>query len=461
MSIIAAYVVPHPPIIIPEVGGGKEKEIEKTTTAYRQIMSQIVKLAPDTVIVLTPHSIMYEDYFHISPEAKAKGDLSKFGCASVQVNVNYDVEFVEKLEDVAYHDNIYAGTQGEREQKLDHGTIIPLYFLEKAGLTCPIVRIGLSGLSPKEHYRLGQCISKVADSLKRKVVVIASGDLSHKLKKDGPYGFVPQGPEFDSQLTIALAKGDFLSLLSFSPKMIQAVAECGLKSFQIMAGTLDKKAITHELLSYQDTFGVGYAVASFIVKGEDETRNFLQQFEMIQTDRLRKLKAEESQYVRLARLSLETYTRTGELAIIPSNLPKDLTEKRAGVFVSLKINGILRGCIGTISPTTNSIAEEIHRNAVSAGVTDPRFDVVTEEELDEIIYSVDVLGETEKIASSQELDVKRYGVIVESGIRRGLLLPNLEDIDTIEEQISIAKQKAGIGEHEKVSLSRFEVVRFR
>ena len=138
-----------------------------------------------------------------------------------------------------------------------------------------------------------------------------------------------------------------------------------------------------------------------------------------------------------------------------------MTGKQAGVFVSLKKHGSLRGCIGTISPVTQSIAKEILRNAVSSGTEDPRFPPVTKDELDELIYSVDVLGEAESITDKSELDVKRYGVIVTAGRKRGLLLPNLDGVDTIEQQLSIARKKAGIYDNEKVSMERFEVVRHK
>ena len=133
---------------------------------------------------------------------------------------------------------------------------------------------------------------------------------------------------------------------------------------------------------------------------------------------------------------------------------------RAGVFVSLKEEGRLRGCIGTITPVRTSIAEEIIENAISASTKDPRFQAVEPEELDRLIYSVDVLGETEEISSEAELDVKRYGVVVSRGYKRGLLLPNLDGVDTVDEQVAIAKRKAGIPEDaEDIRLERFEVVR--
>ena len=153
--------------------------------------------------------------------------------------------------------------------------------------------------------------------------------------------------------------------------------------------------------------------------------------------------------------------RTGELPEAESlkALPTEMTGRRAGVFVSLKKDGRLRGCIGTIQAVQPSIAEEIVHNAISAATHDPRFSPVGEDELEMLSVSVDVLGDAEPVTSLEELDVKRYGVIVTKGGRRGLLLPDLDGVDTVEEQIKIAREKAGIAPDEEVRLERFEVIR--
>jgi AmmeMemoRadiSam system protein A len=290
---------------------------------------------------------------------------------------------------------------------------------------------------------------------------VASGDLSHKLKKDGPYGLSKEGPVFDREVTEAMADGDFLKFMTFEESFCESAAECGLRSFTIMAGALDGKAVKSELLSYEGPFGVGYAVAAFETTGDDETRHFEDQYEKNENEKLESCKAEEDPFVRLARQSLEHYVKNNERIVRPAGLPAELTEKKAGVFVSLKMEGRLRGCIGTIAPTTACIADEIIQNAVSSGTEDYRFSPVLEKELPRLVYSVDVLGEPEPIVSQKELDAKRYGVIVSLRGRRGLLLPNLEGIDTPEQQVKIALQKAGISSHEHFSMERFEVIRHK
>lgn len=461
MSILAAVAVPHPPIILPEIGRGEEEKISATSNAYKEISRRIVELNPDTIIITSPHTILYADYFHISPGDSAEGDMSRFNAPQVNLKINYDVEFVDKLTRAAMSEFIAAGKLGEREKNLDHGTFIPVRFLEQAGLDLDKVkflRIGLSGLSAAVHYQFGKIISKVADELNRRAVFIASGDLSHKLP-GSHYGFVEEGPQFDKAVMENLGGADFLKLLTMDNKICNRAAECGLRSFWIMAGALDRKNITAEKLSYEGTFGVGYGVVWFNVVGENLDRNFDVQLENFQHEDYLNRKKNEDSFVKLARLSLETFVKTHKPAELPKDLPAEMLNRRAGTFVSLHKDGNLRGCIGTFLPTTNSIAEEILQNAVSACSRDPRFSPVEVSELEEIEISVDVLSEPERIFDIKDLDAKKYGVIVENNGRRGLLLPDLEGVNTPQEQISIAMKKAGIPANEKISLWRFEVIR--
>lgn len=459
LSIRMAAIVPHPPIILPEIGRGDERHIRRTAEAYREIARRVREQKPDTIVIASPHATCYADYFHISPGAKARGNLSRFGAADVEVSARYDEEFVEALCDAAKRAGIPAGTRGERGAALDHGTLIPLVFLAEQDLPCRIVRVGLSGLDAMMHYRLGKCIRRAAEQLKRDTVIIASGDLSHKLLENGPYGYAEEGPAFDEAVTKAMAEGDFYAMMTFDLNLCEASAQCGLGAFQIMAGAFDRRAVKGELLSYEGPFGVGYAVAAFEPAAEDESRAFDVRCQQAERERVAIARSEEDAYVRLARHTVEAFVRTGEVPPLPDDLPEEMRTARAGVFVSLKMRKALRGCIGTISAVTDSVADEIVRNAVSACSEDPRFGPVTADELERITYSVDVLGPTERIDSPDALDVKRYGVIVSSGYRKGLLLPNLEGVDTVEEQLRVAKRKAGIPEHERCRMERFEVVR--
>ncbi|MEG6586947.1 AmmeMemoRadiSam system protein A [Dendrosporobacter sp. 1207_IL3150] len=167
----------------------------------------------------------------------------------------------------------------------------------------------------------------------------------------------------------------------------------------------------------------------------------------------------ESTPVELARKSLTYYLEKNKLMPTPDNLSEEL-KRQAGVFVSFKSNGELRGCIGTFQPTQPSVAEEIINNAVAAGTQDPRFWPIEVEEIPKLNISVDLLESPEHINSISELDPQKYGVIVRCGRRSGLLLPMLEGVDTANEQVEIAMQKAGIRPGEEIELFRFTVTRY-
>ena len=176
-------------------------------------------------------------------------------------------------------------------------------------------------------------------------------------------------------------------------------------------------------------------------------------------EELKSKRVQSDEYVRLAREAVETYVLKREVLDVPAGLPEEMLSKQAGTFVSIHEHGELRGCIGTIGPTRSSIAEEIIGNAISASTRDPRFPAIKPDELPWLEINVDVLGEAEDIDSEDELDVKRYGVIVSCGRRRGLLLPDLDGIDTPRQQVEIAMKKGGIHKFEKYKLQRFEVIR--
>ena len=196
------------------------------------------------------------------------------------------------------------------------------------------------------------------------------------------------------------------------------------------------------------------------VVGKDDSRHSLELWRERQRKKLEEQRRNEDAYVRLARATVNAWVKERKRPALPDDLPAEMLNRRAGVFVSLHRDGNLRGCIGTIQATRKNIAEEIVENGISAATRDPRFSPVRPEELEGLEISVDVLGKPEKIDSRDELDVKRYGVIVTKGFQRGLLLPNLDGVDTVDQQLSIALRKAGLSEREKdFEMERFEVVR--
>ena len=452
-------MVPHPPLIIPQVGRGSESQVETTIRSYRKVAEDIAELAPDTIIISSPHCVMYSDYFHISPGTGAKGSFSGFRAPSVKFREEYDTELVREICRLADEKHFPAGTIGERDRELDHGTMVPLYFIRQKLQDFRIIRLGLSGLALTRHYELGQLIKEAVEHTGRRVVYVASGDLSHKLQSYGPYGFSPEGPQYDDRIMEVMGSGDFGQLLEFDETFCEKAAECGHRSFVIMAGALDGQSVEVKKLSHEDVTGVGYGICEFFPGPEDADRFFLKTYLDQKKTECEKQRSHEDPYVALARKSLEQYILTREEITIPDSLPEEMTHERAGIFVSIHEHGRLRGCIGTIQPATECIAREIISNAISASTRDPRFDPIEPDELPWLEIHVDVLGKPEKIRSMEELDVRRYGVIVTKGFKRGLLLPDLDGVDTVEQQVSIAKRKAGISPKEDAEMERFEVIR--
>lgn len=430
--ILGAVMVPHPPIIIPEIGMGEEHVVQKTIDSYHIAMKTLASWNPDTVIVISPHAQMYQDYFQISPGTSATGDFSRFHAGSVKFEVTYDTDLVDLICEYCQEKHFPAGSEYPGPAHLDHGVMVPLYFMNQYLKDYKLVRIGLSGLPVSKNVELGTYIQRAANVLHRRVAVIASGDLSHYCKMDGPYGFRPEGPQYDREIMEVMGQGDFSRLPDFDPSFRLQAGECGHGSFATMSGILDGYSFDTQCLSHEDTFGVGYGVCIYSC---------------------------QDPYVQLAKNAIETYVKD-QSRYEPTKVPYEMRTLGAGVFVSLHKNDQLRGCIGTFIPTRDNVVEEILSNAVHACSRDPRFYPVQKEELKDLEVSVDILGQLERVYDPSHLDVKKYGILVADTYgRKGLLLPNLEGVHTVQQQISIAMQKAGIDETEEISIERFQVER--
>ena len=447
MALLAAYAVPHPPLIVPAVGHGQEAAIADTIAAYREVARRVAAHRPDLIVITSPHAPLYRDGFFIADTPEETGSLAAFGQPDERVTTRTDLPFAEDVAARLHRRSIPSAGAPASMADIDHGTFVPLHFLEETiNLdSVTVVRMGLSGLSEADHRFLGRAITEAARALGRRCVLVASGDMSHKLKEDGPYGFAPEGPKFDRDLEGA------------QPALGGALEATG-------------EPFASELLSYEGPFGVGYAVAAFEIEDAPESTEEEAAAEIVREEDREIGGARggspawpphpgDDPIVALARASVESIVAQGTVLPLPTDAPEELTGRRAGAFVSLHKHGQLRGCIGTIAPVRKSLAEEVIRNGVAAATEDPRFAPVRPEELPFLEYSVDVLGEPEPVDNLEELDPTRYGVIVTRGHRRGLLLPDLEGVDTVFDQIAIAKQKAGIRPDEQVHLERFEVVR--
>jgi len=429
-------LVPHPPIIIPEVGQGREKEASKTIDAMEALARSISDFAPENIFLLTPHSDYTNGLCILSAE-QYRGDLSMFGHQEVFLSFQGNRKMAESIRGILASGEIPVNIFFNEEIFLDHASLIPLYFLSRYWDKKPnIIVANPIGLSPQEALAAGKLLANVDTGTS--LGMIASGDLSHRLTPDAPAGFHKDGAVFDHLLVQSLKENNPDIIMHADKGIFVNAGECGLKSALFFMGCAEKGKI--DVLSYEGPFGVGYCVAK--------------------SDKIQGVQ-DKDQYVAIAKSAITSYLK--RLPLHKSTSPKGsatLLDKPGACFVSLKDkNGRLRGCIGTVSPQQETLAYEIEINAISAATRDPRFPPVTLAELEGLAASVDILTEPEKIENEDGLDVKKYGIIVEKGHRRGVLLPDLEGVTCVEQQIRIAALKAGISDLNGSVIYRFQVER--
>ncbi len=463
--IVYAAVAPHPPMLIPEIGGRDLAQVGQTVAGMNRLAAEVVKREPQILVVITPHGNVFRDAVSILCDPELKGNLAQFGLRKLEFRYPNCLEFLDLLQSKAETHNIPVVAITSQMDKrglnpnLDHGITVPLYYLKQGGLKeIPLLAVSYGMISLEALYRFGMLIRETADELGLRTVVLASGDMSHRLKEEGPYSYHPDGPVFDRRVKELIEQGRTMDLLQIPAGLRENAGECGYRSLVVLLGSIDGLSFTPQVFSYEGPFGVGYLVAGFDLDG-GRTTSLYTQLVQRKEQRIQERRKNESPLVRWARQSLEAYIESGKRLPPPDPLPEEMNYA-AAAFVSLKKDGQLRGCIGTLEPVRANLALEIRENAISAGTQDYRFPPVQKEELPELEYSVDVLSRPEPVRSISELDPKRYGVIVRQGSKSGVLLPDLEGVETAQQQVDIAMQKAGIRPGTKVDLERFEVRRY-
>jgi MEMO1 family protein len=435
--LVFTGIAPHPPIMVPEVGGHAIVDVQTSIDAMAEFTRRVIDSGARTVVIISPHAPLEADSFVIYEGPVLIGDFTRFLAPEARFAVEVDERLNWRIGCAAQE----AGYQVTKlqESKLDHGTAVPLYFLLKNGWQGKVVALGYSYLSNEDHLRFGEKIKEAIDSEGSRVAVIASGDLSHRLKPDAPAGYNPEAHVFDDKITDAIRANNLQEIELIDRDLMRLAGECGYRSMLVAIGTTRELMPKCELISYEAPFGVGYMVAQLAADNDVL-----------------------SELPRLARRAVETRIMTG-LHLPGPERPYGLLAEPSPCFVSIKTrDGELRGCIGTIESTKDTLAEELIANAIGAATNDPRFYPIRGDELNNLCYSVDVLMPNEP-AEMKDLDPEIYGVIVEdrTGNRRGLLLPDIRGIKNAEEQVKIASRKAGIGPKEPIRISRFKVLRFR
>ncbi len=468
MSLLGAYLTPHPPLIIPQIGRGEEEKVRATIASMVQVGKRIADHKPETVVFITPHGPLFSDGIGIYNDEHLQGDFHRFGEYTLSYGMDKDQGLIRRfLKELALEDTGVALIDQESAKefgvssRLDHGILVPLHFIQDHYRDFLGVGLTYGLFSHEENYRVGMALKRAIDASGKKVVIVASGDLSHRLKEEGPYSYSPMGPVFDKEFQDRLLARDHFGIVTMSPELCEKAGECGKRSVDVLLGVLDGMTYTVDRLSYEGPFGVGYAVMAFEEIGPGG-KSFAGEILEARKSHVRHKREREDIFVRLARETIETFIiedRVMGAARAPYEGVALLKTRDFGAFVSIKNSRGLRGCIGTYRPTRENLGEEIIHNALAAATEDPRFDAVTEKELGDLIITVDVLHPPRPVKGMAELDPTRYGVIVRSGYKSGLLLPDLEGVDTPEEQLRIVLSKAGIKPHESYDLEIFEVER--
>ena len=439
-SVVFAGIAPHPPIMVPEVGREAIADVRSSIDAMAELTACVIASGAETVILISPHAPLESQAFVAYDGPQLYGDFGNFRAPAAAVQAELDDELLTEITRAAAEENLV--TLRIRGFDLDHGTAVPLYFLQRNGWHGRVVALGYSFLSNADHVRFGQCIRRAIDRTGRPVAFIASGDLSHRLKPEAPAGYNPEAHLFDEEIVDAIKSCRTSRIVDLDQELRRLAGECGYRSMLVALGVAEGFAQSCEIFSYEAPFGVGYLVAQ-LFRSEPAAASA------------------DVALPALARLVVESFVNTGEVMPAPES-PSDFLSQRAACFVSIKTHdGDLRGCIGTIEPVKDTLAEELIANAISAAMRDPRFAPVRADELPQLKYSVDVLAPPEPTTIAG-LDPNVYGVIVEDDTgRRGLLLPHLEGIASAERQVEIASRKAGIKPGANVKLLRFRAERYR
>lgn len=431
MSIACAALMCHAPIVIPAIAGERASDCAETTRAMREAARALVAHDPEVLVLISPHSPRHRTRFGLLEADTLQGSFARFGHGSVRVHVHGARAAALTLAATARDHGVE--TQPLELATLDHGALVPLYFLQEAGFRGGVLLVALPYPGADSEVALGRAIRAAAQARNERWAVLASGDMSHRLTPDAPAGYDPEAQAFDEAFVAELRRGEIRRAIGLSPELVERAAEDVVQSTAVAAGSIDFDMRGARVLSYEGPFGVGYCEALLF-----EERA-----------------APPSQLVDVALAAIRAELR-GE-RFEPPALPEPWLLSRP-VFVTLRApDGELRGCIGRTTPIAATLAAEVAECAVAAARRDPRVPSIELHELPSLRVEVSVLGTSEPVDDPAQLDPKRYGVIVSHGARRGVLLPDIEGVTDVASQLSIALRKAAIPDDAPYRIERFAV----
>jgi len=257
MSIVYGAIMPHPPILVPQIGKERLKEAVKSKKALEEIARRCKGLDLETIVIITPHGAVGQASVPVYTGHVFEGNFGQFGNSRLAYSFKGDPQFGLAIVKAT---NLASACS---ETLLDHGALVPLSYIQAAGITKPVLPLAIGFLPLATLFEFGRSLAQTADRLGRKVLFIASADMSHRLTADAPAGYSPRGKEFDDRLVELVKKYDVQGILDFDPALAEAAGQDALWSIAVLLGALDGKKVGHEVLSYEGPFGVGYMIAAF------------------------------------------------------------------------------------------------------------------------------------------------------------------------------------------------------
>lgn len=277
--LVGCALLPHPPIMLSEVGGVDSDQVQKSAHAAEAAAAFLLQKSPSTIVIISPHGPVFQDAVGINVSPVLRGNLSSFGASEVAVSFETNsllaqniIKQSERLGvSLAVLDE-HLAQQQRFSLQLDHGAVIPLYYLYKAGFRGQVVHLSVGFLTYPEMYAFGKAVQGAIEMTRQKVAVVASGDLSHRLIPSAPAGYSPSGRKFDDRIMALLQTMDVKSMFALEPDMVEEAGECGLRPIFFLMGTLDGMDAGAEILSYEGPFGVGYGVVIFSINGRRKAK---------------------------------------------------------------------------------------------------------------------------------------------------------------------------------------------
>lgn len=409
----------------------------------------LLSYRPESLVLISPHSPRRSKAFGLWMDDPLEGSFAQFNAPEAGVSLPLDQTLSAAIAAEARVRGLE--TWAIPRQPLDHGALVPLWFLAESGWAGPTVILSLSYQVDHGLTVLGGAIATAARASSRRIAIVASGDMSHRLTAGAPCGYHPRAHEFDETFLSVVRTGDYRDIGNLDSRLRELAAEDAVDSTLIAASAVNWKSTGHRVLNYEGPFGVGYGVAILFAPHLSSKEN--------------SAKAAVGQnpgaaLPGLARRSVEAAFRGGCDAP-PAPTGEYLAAQR-GVFVTIRRrDGGLRGCVGTFEATGPNVVAETWRVARLAASNDRRFAPVEHDELPGLRFEVSVIHPPEAVSSAAELDPARYGVLVSTADgRSGLLLPGIPGIRTAEEQLDFARDKGGINPDEPVVIHRFQTDHF-